>query len=144
MSSLTCQEHRHEILPLAMRDPKRWEIVVFKHPIERSRVMVKRLVGLPEETFYRGYLQTRLGAWLGEQNGYLISALIFGLAHVIARTQEHGSEYSAPALVVGAGAFCGALVFGCMLIRTKSLYPSILAHIATNMFASGLVKLALG
>jgi len=32
-----------------MRDPERWEIVVFKHPIERSRNMVKRLVGLPGE-----------------------------------------------------------------------------------------------
>ena len=31
------------------RDPERWEIVVFKHPLERSRVMVKRLVGMPDE-----------------------------------------------------------------------------------------------
>ncbi len=31
------------------RDPKRFEIVVFKHPLERSRVMVKRLVGMPGE-----------------------------------------------------------------------------------------------
>jgi signal peptidase I len=36
-------------LSFAYRDPERWEIVVFKHPIERSRVMVKRLVGMPEE-----------------------------------------------------------------------------------------------
>ncbi|MFT7665166.1 MAG: signal peptidase I, partial [Planctomycetota bacterium] len=33
----------------SMRDPERWEVVVFKHPIERSRNMVKRLVGLPGE-----------------------------------------------------------------------------------------------
>jgi signal peptidase I len=32
-----------------MRDPERFEIVVFKHPLERSRVMVKRLVGMPGE-----------------------------------------------------------------------------------------------
>lgn len=31
------------------RDPERFEIVVFKHPLERSRVMVKRLVGMPGE-----------------------------------------------------------------------------------------------
>ncbi len=31
------------------RDPERFEIVVFKHPLERSRVMVKRLVGMPNE-----------------------------------------------------------------------------------------------
>ena len=32
-----------------LRDPERFEIVVFKHPLERSRVMVKRLVGMPGE-----------------------------------------------------------------------------------------------
>jgi hypothetical protein len=32
-----------------LRDPERFEIVVFKHPLERSRVMVKRLVGMPDE-----------------------------------------------------------------------------------------------
>ena len=31
------------------RDPRRFEVVVFKHPLERSRVMVKRLVGMPGE-----------------------------------------------------------------------------------------------
>ncbi|MEM7308419.1 MAG: signal peptidase I [Planctomycetota bacterium] len=36
-------------LSFRFRDPKRWEIVVFKHPLERSRVMVKRLIGMPEE-----------------------------------------------------------------------------------------------
>jgi hypothetical protein len=36
-------------LSYAFRDPKRNEIVVFKHPLERSRVMVKRLVGMPNE-----------------------------------------------------------------------------------------------
>ncbi len=34
-----------------MRDPERWEIVVFKHPLENSRNMVKRLVGMPGEEF---------------------------------------------------------------------------------------------
>src|SRR5262245_11276553 len=31
------------------RDPHRFEIVVFKHPLERSRIMVKRLIGMPDE-----------------------------------------------------------------------------------------------
>lgn len=97
------------------------------------------LVGLPEEVFYRGYLQTRLGAWLGLHAGYLTSAVIFGIAHFISRVQVHGPGYIGPAIVVGAGAFAGALVFGCSLLRTRSLYPSIVAHIATNMFAGGIV-----
>ena len=36
-------------LSLHFRDPRRFEIVVFKHPLERSRIMVKRLVGMPGE-----------------------------------------------------------------------------------------------
>ena len=36
-------------LSFHFRDPERFEIVVFKHPLERSRVMVKRLVGMPGE-----------------------------------------------------------------------------------------------
>jgi signal peptidase I len=46
------------------RDPERFEIVVFKHPLERSRVMVKRLVGMPGEELKieNGDLWTRPGA----------------------------------------------------------------------------------
>src|SRR5262245_25286422 len=36
-------------LAYQFRDPRRFEIVVFKHPLERSRIMVKRLVGMPGE-----------------------------------------------------------------------------------------------
>jgi signal peptidase I len=36
-------------LSFRLRDPERFEIVVFKHPLERSRIMVKRLVGMPGE-----------------------------------------------------------------------------------------------
>lgn len=48
-------------LSMHLRDPLRWEIVVFKHPLERSRVMVKRLVGMPDEHFMiaKGDLWTR-------------------------------------------------------------------------------------
>jgi len=36
-------------LTYRLRDPERFEIVVFKHPLEQSRIMVKRLVGMPGE-----------------------------------------------------------------------------------------------
>ena len=38
-------------LSMRFRDPERFEIVVFKHPLEQSRIMVKRLVGMPGEDF---------------------------------------------------------------------------------------------
>jgi signal peptidase I len=42
-------------LSYRFRDPLRWEVVVFRHPLERSMDMVKRLVGMPgEELEIRG------------------------------------------------------------------------------------------
>lgn len=38
-------------LSYALRDPERFEIVVFRHPLERSRNMVKRITGMPGEQF---------------------------------------------------------------------------------------------
>jgi membrane protease YdiL (CAAX protease family) len=102
------------------------------------------LVGLPEEVYYRGYLQTRLGDVLGERAGLLGGAAIFGIAHLVSRVELHGMTYLGPATVIGFGAFLGALVFGYLLIRARSLYPSIVGHIATNMFASGIVAFLLG
>ena len=48
-------------LSMRMRDPERFEIIVFKHPIEHSRIMVKRLVGMPGEELrvFNGDLWTR-------------------------------------------------------------------------------------
>jgi len=125
---------------------------VFREPYELSmppNLLIEfieqlYIVGLPEEIYYRGYLQTRLGDWLGETAGFLMSCIIFGIAHIISRVQYYGLSYMGPATVIGLGAFLGALVFGYTLVRTKSLYPSIVAHITTNMFASGIVSLVLG
>jgi len=33
------------------RDPERWEVVVFKYPLDRSKSFIKRCVGLPDEDF---------------------------------------------------------------------------------------------
>lgn len=43
------------------RDPERFDIVVFKYPLDRSKNFVKRLVGMPGETLriHRGDLWTR-------------------------------------------------------------------------------------
>ena len=34
-----------------VRDPERWEVCVFKYPLDRSKSFIKRLVGMPEEHF---------------------------------------------------------------------------------------------
>lgn len=51
-------------LSFHFRAPERFEIVVFKHPLEHSRIMVKRLVGMPGEDLKieNGDLFTRANA----------------------------------------------------------------------------------
>lgn len=45
------------------RDPERWEVTVFKYPLDRSKNFIKRCVGLPGESFriFAGDLWTRAG-----------------------------------------------------------------------------------
>ncbi len=38
-------------LSFSFRDPKRWEVAVFRYPLDRSKNFVKRLVGMPGEHF---------------------------------------------------------------------------------------------
>ena len=48
-------------LSFEFRDPRRWEVVIFKYPLDRSKNFVKRLVGMPGEWFriLHGDLWTR-------------------------------------------------------------------------------------
>jgi len=49
------------------RDPERWEIVVFKYPLDRSKNFIKRIVGMPDED-----LEVRHGdLYAGERGGEL-------------------------------------------------------------------------
>jgi signal peptidase I len=51
-------------LSFHFRDPERWEVTVFKYPLDRSKSFIKRLVGMPGEDLRiaRGDLWTRKDA----------------------------------------------------------------------------------
>ncbi|MBN1452900.1 MAG: CPBP family intramembrane metalloprotease [Anaerolineales bacterium] len=98
------------------------------------------LVAIPEEVFYRGYLMTRLGQWLGDRAGLIISSLCFGLTHTISRLKYYGLDIGS-AILIGLGALIGGLIFAWQFQKTKSIYPSMITHIAQNLFGSGLLGL---
>ncbi len=90
------------------------------------------LVALPEEAFYRGYLQTRFddafeaklnlfGARVGP--GLLIASAIFAIGHVL--------TIHAPARLA---VFFPSLVFGWMRARTGGVGASIAFHVMCNLF----------
>jgi membrane protease YdiL (CAAX protease family) len=94
------------------------------------------VIALPEEAFYRGYLQTRLddawppswrvlGARLGP--GWIVAALIFALGHVV-------TVHAAARLAV----FFPALVFGWLRSRTGGIGASVGFHMLCNVYSQAL------
>ncbi len=94
------------------------------------------VIALPEEAFYRGYLQSRLDdAWaprwsvLGARvgPGWLAACALFALGHVV-------TVHSATRLAV----FFPALVFGWLRARTGGIGASCLFHMLCNVYSMAL------
>ena len=95
------------------------------------------VIALPEEAFFRGYLQSDLdqrwkpkwnvfGAKLGP--GILVASLLFALVHLV--TTPHPARLAV---------FFPALLFGWLRTRTGGIGASVLLHTLANVFASVLV-----
>jgi membrane protease YdiL (CAAX protease family) len=93
-------------------------------------------IALPEEAFYRGYLQSRLddvwpprwrvlGAPVGP--GLLAGAVIFALGHVV-------TVHAATRLAV----FFPALLFGWLRARTGGIGASVFFHAICNLYSQAL------
>jgi uncharacterized protein len=82
-----------------------------------------------EEIAFRGYLFPALSAWRGPWIGALLTAVLFGAAHVLALP---------PAFLAGAAVFG----FGACLLRwfTGSLLPGIVVHSFNNAIVLALLS----
>jgi uncharacterized protein len=96
------------------------------------------VIALPEEAFYRGYLQTAfddvwkprwrvLGAALGP--GLLVASALFAVGHLL-------TEVRPERLAV----FFPALVFGWLRAKTGGIGAPLLFHAACNLYASYLAQ----
>ena len=92
------------------------------------------LVALPEEIFYRGYLQSRLEQKFPKTSRFLsvdiswkaliLTSTIFALGHVL--TIPHPARLAV---------FFPSLLFGWMRAATGSIFSAILFHVICNFFA---------
>lgn len=111
---------------------------VMVRPLETLNMVFGQLllVALPEEAFYRGFLQTRLddawaprfrvlGATLGP--GLLVTSLIFALGHFL--------TIPSPARLA---VFFPSLVFGWLRARTGGVGAGIAFHALCNIFSETL------
>jgi membrane protease YdiL (CAAX protease family) len=105
-----------------------------------DRVLAQILVvALPEEAFFRGYLQTSLeAAWphrrrrlLGAELGlgWLATSAVFAVGHVL--TIPHASRL---------GVFFPALAFGWLRARTGGVGASVAFHALCNLFSMTLAE----
>jgi membrane protease YdiL (CAAX protease family) len=96
------------------------------------------IIAVPEEAFYRGYLQTRLDdVWaprvrvLGANVGpsLLVASAVFALGH-LATKPDPGR----------LAVFFPSLVFGWLRARTRGVGASIAFHAACNLFSEMLMR----
>ena len=89
------------------------------------------VVALPEEYFFRGYMQTQLETlwppvrrWFGMPLGkaWLCTALLFGLGHFLVTFDPLMLSRAIP-----------GLVFGYMFARTRSIVPGLIFHAGCNL-----------
>jgi len=121
------------------------EVVDLSGPENYGREFIDQIlfVAGPEETFYRGYMMTRLGDWLGQAIGLSTSSFLFGLEHFLSRFFKYGFSFGV-ALRVGITTTIGGLIFGWQFQRTKSIFPPLITHIVENLFGYGIASYILG
>ena len=82
---------------------------------------------IAEEIFFRGFLLDKITSLYGEKIAIISTAILFGIAHLV-----YGNAY--PAVMTG---IIGILL-AYLVIKTKNLYSSIIAHILFNVISFSL------
>jgi membrane protease YdiL (CAAX protease family) len=101
-------------------------LLYFIHNVARS--------GLPEEFFYRAFVQTRLSQMLRSRlGGILITSLLFGLVHIpnVMRWNPGMALFDAFCSAFFMQGFIG-LIFGVLWDRTHNLISGVLVHSGIN------------
>lgn len=99
------------------------------HKLSYSFVLMQLLlVALPEEVFFRGYLQNRLG---NNIKGIVVVSLLFALGHFI--TLCVGGEHNLSVCSQSVLTFFPSLVMGYLYYKTGTLWASVLFHFLANI-----------
>lgn len=95
------------------------------------------VIALPEEAFFRGYLQTELEAFFPKRVRFLgaelslaipVASLVFAVGHVFTRPSPER-----------IAVFFPALLFGFLRTRTRGIGASVLFHASCNLLSATLL-----
>ncbi len=105
------------VLPFAGREIGGVYATRTQAPTALIAVLLAVWIGPAEEVFWRGFVQRRLGEWLGSARGWLVAALLYTVVHV----------WSANLMLLVAAAVCG-LFWGALFWRCRSVWPGLISH----------------
>ena len=85
------------------------------------------LVAIPEEVFFRGYLQKEFG---NDLRAVILVSILFAIAHLVIVCATSGS---AGICIQNGLTFFPSLVMGYLYLKTKTLWSSIFFHFFANI-----------
>ncbi len=93
---------------------------------------IAALSGIFEEFLFRGYLQSRLCAWLGRWGGILLCSALFALFHIPARIYTGGLSVQ-NALYSIMILFPAGIMYSLFTLPFKNIYAAACLHAAANI-----------
>ena len=85
------------------------------------------IVGFYEEIAFRGFLQTRLIAWLGQMKGVVLTAIIFSLIHIPSRLIYQQLNIM-NAIISSLVLIPSALLLGYIMLKAKNIVAPAIFH----------------
>lgn len=85
------------------------------------------VVGFSEEFMFRGYLQTRLIAWLGRYKGWILTSIFMALVHLPQRMFVGGMNFTS-AFMSTVSLISISMLMGFMMIRTENVFAAAIYH----------------
>lgn len=119
-----------EMIPVPEALTSSMEMDTTSNPVS-TFLTVLLIAPIVEETVFRGLIMTKLRQSLSVPCSIVISALLFGVIHIMAG-----------GFITIIHAFLGGLIFALAYEKTKSLFPAIVAHIFGNL--GGIVYTVIG
>ena len=84
-----------------------------------------------EEFFFRGIIQGRLERVIGQNKAWIYGGILFGLAHFIFNFVVSGLDLVS-GIFLFIGQIIGGWIFGIIYMKTRSLWPGMIAHFLTD------------
>ena len=89
------------------------------------------MVGFGEEFLFRGYLQTRLIAWIGLWRGWLLASVVMAVVHLPHRYLIQEASFG-EAVLAAVGLIPVSLLMGFVMVRTQNVVAPAIFHTFAN------------